>query len=188
MTPDQLRSLLTELFGDALASLSPEAYQVETEAFRLLVLLSEDGSWLRLLLPLGPQAEAQPLMEQLLSANFDDSQLVRYAFHQNVLWGVFHHRLASLEETDCRGAIAQLLELNRQGLDRFFGSVIEQQIRQIIQAAKAQGQSLETTLQTLERFYAEGMLGGLDQSAQQRGATLDAWRYQLNRLWDEPEA
>jgi hypothetical protein len=185
MTPDQLRSLLIERFGDALASLSPDAYQVETEAFRLLVLLSEDGRWLRLLLPLAPEVEAQPLMAQLLSANFDDSQLVRYAFHENLLWGVFHHRLASLDEMDCQAAIAQLLELSRQGLDRFFGSLIEQQIRQIIQAAKGQGQSLEATLQTLERFYAEGMLGGLDQTAQQRGATLDAWRYQLNRLWNE---
>lgn len=187
MTPDQLRSLLVDLFGEAVSSQSPDAYQVETEAFRLLALLSEDGSWLRLLMPLAPQAEAAPFMEQLLSANFDDCQLVRYAFHQTVLWGVFHHRFASLEEADCRLAIAQLLDLNRQGLDTSFNRLIEQQIRQIIQAAKSQGQSLAATLQTLERFYAEGMLGGLDQSSQQRGATLDAWRYQLNRLWDEVE-
>ncbi len=188
MKIDALQPVLVELFGDSLEVMSPSAYQVEQPEGRLLILLSEDLTWLRLLVPMGPEGEAKPFMAQLLAANFEDTQLVRYAVYQKVLWGVFHHSLESLVEADLRAAIAQLLELNRQGLDGFFGSMIEVQIRQIIAASKSQGKTLEATLQTLERFYAEGMLGGLDQSSQQRGATLDAWRYQLNRLWDEVSA
>ncbi len=183
-----LQPVLVDLFGDTVAVMSDDAFQVEQSDFRLLVLLSADKSWLRLLLPIGPEGEARSFMTQLLTANFDDTQLVRYALQQKVLWGVFHHRLESLVEEDFRAAIAQLLELNRQGLDGFFRAMIEAQIRQIIAAAKSQGQTLAATLQTLDRFYAEGMLGGLEQSSQQRGATLDAWRSQLNRLWDEVEA
>ncbi len=188
MKIEDLQPILVDLFGEAVAVMSDDAFQVEQPDLRLLVVLSADKSWLRLLLPIGPEGEARSFMAQLLAANFDDTQLVRYALYQQVLWGVFHHRLESLVETDFRDAIAQLLELNRKGLDGFFGSMIEAQIRQIIAAAKSQGQTLEATLQTLDRFYAEGMLGGLDQSSQQRGATLKAWRYQLNRLWDEVEA
>lgn len=185
---DDLEPILLELFGDDLMVMSPDGFQVEQGGLRLLVLLSEDRSWLRLLVPLAPAAEAQPFLEPLLAANFDQTQWVRYALHQQVLWGVFHHGLASLVEGDFRQAIAQLLELNRQGLDGLFGDRIEGQIRQIVTAAQAQGQSLESTLQTLERFYAEGMLGGLDQSAQERETTLAAWRYQLTRLWGGDQA
>jgi len=188
MKLDAIQPLLVDLFGDAVAVMSDDAFQVEQPEFRLLVLLSADKSWLRLLLPIGPEEEARSFATQLLTANFDDTQLVRYALHQQVLWGVFHHRFETLVEEDLRAAISQLLELNRQGLSGFFSSMIEVQIRQIIAAAKAQGQTLAATLQTLERFYAEGMLGGLDQTAKERGSTLEAWRYQLNRLWDEVEA
>ena len=188
MNIDQIQPILVELFGEAVEKMSTDAFQVDQPEFRLLVLLSADHSWLRILLPMLPEAEAQPFMGQLMMANFDDTQMVRYAIHQNLLWGVFQHSLESLVEADFRAAIAQLLELNRQGVDSFFGNMIEGQIRQIIAASKAQGQTLEATLKTLERFYAEGMMGGLEQTAKQRGATLEAWRYQLNRLWDEVEA
>lgn len=188
MKIEALQPALVDIFGEAVAVMSDDAFQVEQPDLRLLVLLSADKSWLRLLVPIGPEGDAKAFMAQLLTANFDDTQLVRYALHQQVLWGVFHHRLESLVLEDFQAAISQLVELNRQGLDGFFGAMIEAQIRQIIAAAKSQGQTLAATLQTLERFYAEGMLGGLDQSSQQRGATLDAWRFQLNRLWDEVEA
>jgi hypothetical protein len=44
-----------------------------------------------------------------------------------------------------------------------FNQLVESRIRQIIQAAKQQGQSLEATLQNLDRFYEEGILGDLEQ-------------------------
>ena len=188
MKIEALRPALVDLFGESVAVMSDDAFQIEQPDLRLLVLLSADKSWLRLLVPIGPEGNARAFMAQLLTANFDDTQLVRYALHQQVLWGVFHHSLETLVEADFRAAISQLVELNRQGLDGFFGAMVEAQIRQIIAAAKAQGQTLEATLQTVERFYAEGMLGGLDQDAQQQGATVEAWRYQLNRLWDEVQA
>jgi hypothetical protein len=184
---EALQPLLVELFGEALQVMPPDSFQVEESGFRLLVLTSEAQGWLRLLVPIAPEGETAGFLAQILAANFDSTQQVRYAVHQQVLWGVYHHRLDSLVEEDLRAAIAQLTTLHDQGLDVFFNSMIEAQIRQIIAASKAQGQSLAATLQTLERFYAEGMMGGLDQTAQQRGATLDAWRYQLNRLWDEVE-
>ncbi len=46
---------------------------------------------------------------------------------------------------------------------------------------------METTLQNLERFYAEGIMGDLSGSTQEREQTLSAWRYQLERLWSEVE-
>ncbi|MEH1778746.1 MAG: hypothetical protein V7L26_06455 [Nostoc sp.] len=50
---------------------------------------------------------------------------------------------------------------------------------------KQQGQSLQATMQTLERFYAEGMMGEIDSSAKGREEVLTAWRHQLERLWNE---
>jgi hypothetical protein len=102
-----------------------------------------------------------------------------------VLWGVFQHSRANLTPEDFKAAIARLLILQQQGLGASFNRLAETQIRQIIQAAKLQGQSLETTLQTLDRFYQEGVMGEIDQNAAQREQILAAWRYQLERLWNE---
>ncbi len=66
-----------------------------------------------------------------------------------------------------------------------FNQLVESRIRQIIEAAKQQGQSLEATLQNLDRFYEEGILGDLEQGADSREQVLAAWRRQLERLWPE---
>ncbi|MEB3359612.1 MAG: hypothetical protein VKK04_22995 [Synechococcales bacterium] len=184
MTPNEITVALSDLF-DSLEVNAPESWQVESGRSRLLVLLSEDQSWLRALISIAPLQEAQPYLSQLLEANFDDTQDVRYALYQGVLWGVFQHRLESLVVQDFKGAIARLAKLRDRGLDDSFSRLAETQIRQIIQAAKQQGQSLEATLQTLERFYREGLMGELAQTADQRNAVLGAWRYQLERLWEE---
>ena len=81
-------------------------------------------------------------------------------------------------------AVAKLKALRAKGVNEFFGQRIEAQIKQIILAYKMRGQGLDATLQTLEHFYREGVMGGLDQSSGDRDATLAAWRYQLTRLWD----
>ncbi len=47
--------------------------------------------------PILPIAEAQPFIQQMMEANFDQTQEARYAFHQNVVWGVFQYDLAALE-------------------------------------------------------------------------------------------
>lgn len=185
MTPQDITDLLTEFFGANVQIGGTESWQVELEQFRLLVLLSTDQSWLRSLVSIAPIQEAQPYLEQLLEANFDETQETRYALYQNVLWGVFQHNLSTLTVEDFRAAIARLMTLQQQGLSNTFNQLAETQIRQIIQAAKLQGQSLETTLQTLDRFYSEGVMGEIDQNPQQRQAVLGAWRYQLERLWNE---
>jgi hypothetical protein len=186
MTPEEITTTLTELFGTSVvAAIASESWQVDTPNFRLLVLLSEDKSWLRILLPIVPAQEAQAFLQQFLEANFDETQEVRYALHQGVVWGVFQHNSNTLDSVDFSSAINRLVSLHKAGLDEVFNKLVEKQIRQIIQAAKQQGQSLETTMQNLERFYAEGLLGEISQTSKAQEEVLAAWRRQLERLWNE---
>ena len=185
MKPETITSTLTELFGTDHVEPMPDSWQVEKDGWRLLIILSADQTWLRLLIPIVAAQEAQPYLEQLLQANFDRTQEVRYALSQGVLWGVFQHNLASLAIEDFKKAIARLVSLTEKGISEAFNQLAEQQIRQIIAAAKLQGQSLEATLQNLTRFYEEGMLGGLQQDPQEKEQFLNAWEYQLRRLWSE---
>jgi hypothetical protein len=185
MTPTEISAQLTDFFGDSATALAPGSWQVNTPDYRLLVLLSDDQSWLRMLVPIAPAQDAAPFLEQLLEANFDNTQQARYALQQGVLWAVFQHSCDGLTNTDFVAVAQQLLHLRQQGLDECFNRLIENRVRQIIQAAKQNGQSLEATLQTLERFYQEGLLGDMQADAKIREETLAAWRYQLERLWDE---
>lgn len=185
MTPSEITAVLTAMFEDAVRIAEPESWQVEGENFRLLVLLSDDQSWLRSLVTIAPAQEAEPFFGQLLEANFDDTQEVRYALFQGLLWGVFQHSLDSLLMEDFRQAIIRLIELHQRGLSDSFNKLAEGQIRQIIRAAKQQGQSLEATLQTLERFYEEGVMGDINAGTQTRNEYMSAWRSQLERLWNE---
>ena len=162
-----------------------EAWQVKNDQIHLLVIISEDKSWLRLLTPIATAQEAASLLPQLLEDNFELTQEVRYAMNQNVLWGVFHHRLASLVPEDLKSAIAALQSLKEKGLSNSFNQLIEKQIMQIVKAAKSQGQTLESTYQTIDRFYQEGVMGGVDQDPNQREQFLAAWKAQLERLWTE---
>lgn len=188
MTPEEISGILTELFESAtVQEIAPGSWQIETPDFRMLVLLSDDQSWLRVLLPIVSAQAAQPFVEQLLEANFDDTQEVRYALHQGVVWGVFQHSREGLSAGDFANAIARLVSLHQLGLSDLFNQLAESRIRQIIQAAKQQGQSLEATLQNLDRFYEEGILGDLEQGAESREQVLAAWRRQLERLWPEVE-
>ncbi|MEO1341918.1 MAG: hypothetical protein AAFV28_12425 [Cyanobacteria bacterium J06635_13] len=184
----EISSLLARLFpSEDINHDVEEAWQIKNAQIHLLVILSEDRSWLRLLSPIASEAEAQSLLPQLLTDNFDQTQEVRYALNQNVLWGVYHHRLASLTPEDLESAIASLLNLVEKGLSPSFNQLIEKQIVQIVKAAKAQGQSLESTYQTIDRFYQEGVMGGVDQDPAQREQFLAAWKAQLERLWSEVE-
>ncbi|MBE8967203.1 hypothetical protein IQ277_13370 [Nostocales cyanobacterium LEGE 12452] len=186
MTPEEIAGTLTELFDtSAVVATAPGSWQVDTPTFRLLVLLSEDNTWLRVLLPILPIQEAQPFLEQFLEANFDDTQEVRYALYERVIWGVFQHNSETLVSADLSNAINRLLSLHQTRLDNVFNQLVESRIRQIIQAAKQQGQSLQATMQSLERFYAEGMMGEINQTSQGREEVLTAWRRQLERLWNE---
>ncbi|MBF2063719.1 MAG: hypothetical protein IGS39_04725 [Calothrix sp. C42_A2020_038] len=186
MTPAEIANTLTKIFGATdVNAVAPGSWQVETTDFRLLVILSDDESWLRVLLPIMPIQEAQPFLEQLLEANFDDTHACRYALHQNVLWGVFQHFTASLTTQDFEDAIAKLVSLHEVGLNNVFNSLIESRIQMIVKAAKQQGQTLEATMQNLDRFYAEGLMGDTEQTPEARQQTLVAWRRQLERLWNQ---
>lgn len=182
-----IHQILTARFGTAVSQIEASLWQVETEHFRLLVLLSENQSWLRMLLPIAPIQEVQLILEQLLEANFDQTQETRYALHQNVVWAVFQHHRETLTKTDFEQAISNVIAIEEAGFSQYYNQLIENRIREIILVAKKQGQSMETTLQNLERFYAEGIMGDLSGSTQEREQTLTAWRYQLERLWSEVE-
>lgn len=187
MTLDELSTTLTAQFGEQVQALAPGSFQIETPQFRLLVLLSEDQSWLRVLLPIAPAQDAEPYWEQLLETNFDLTQEVRYALHQGVLWAVFQHSIATLTIEDLQAAIQRMMALQQVGLNEAFSTFAEKRIRQIVRAAKQQGQSLEATMQTLDRFYQEGIMGDLAMGAQSREETMAAWQRQLRRFWDEVE-
>jgi len=187
MIPSDLSIELSKLFGTTVMQMAPGSWQVDTPDFRLLILLSEDESWLRLLVAIATLQDAQPFFEQLLEANFDRTQEVRYALQQGVLWAVFQHSLAGLAVADFRTAIQRLIDLRLKGLDECFTRLIENRVRQIIRVSKQQGQTLEATLQTLERFYEEGLMGDMAAGTQARADTLAAWRYQLERLWNEED-
>lgn len=188
MKPQDITEQLTELFGaTAVRATESEAWQVETPQLQLLVLLSKDQSWLRILIPIAPAQDAQPFVEQLLEANFDETQETRYALNQNVLWGVFQHNCASLNQADFSAAVARLVSLRQRGLTQSFDQLVDSRICQIIQAAKQQGQSLEATLQTLDRFYREGLMGDLDKGAESREQVLAQWQRRLENLWLEVE-
>ncbi|BAZ85637.1 hypothetical protein [Dolichospermum compactum] len=186
MTPEDIAGTLIELFSaEVVKPIAPGSWQVETTEFRLLALLSEDNTWLRILLPIMPLQEAAAFITQFLEANFDDTQETRYAVYDDVVWGVFQHNSGTLTNGDFANAIARLISLYRAGVNDVFNNLVETRIREIIKAAKQQGQSLEATMQNLDRFYAEGLLGDIDQNAQGREQVLAAWQRQLERLWME---
>ncbi|MDB9494531.1 hypothetical protein PN441_02215 [Spirulina major CS-329] len=178
--------LLTNLFpAVAIAAPTPNTWQVELPDARLLILLSEDQAWLRLLLPLAPQPEAEPYLESLLALNFDLTQEVRFALHQEVLWGVFQFNRLTLTLEDLEAAIARLLKLAQSWRDEAFRYQSDRQLRQIIAAAKAQGQTLNQTLQNLDRMYSEGMLGDLGPTEEVKDRILLAWQTRLSLLWEQ---
>ncbi len=187
MNTAEVTSSLIDRFGEIVVQTQPNVWQVESEKFRLLVLISEDQTWLKILIPIAPLQEAQPILVQLLEANFDVTQMARYASHQGVVWSVFQSSFARLNVTDFERAISTSLMLNEQGFSDFFSQLIEDRIRQVIQMSKRQGQSIEATMQTLERFYAEGIMGEMQADSQTQEQTLNAWRRQLERLWPEVE-
>lgn len=185
MTPQELQQLLIERFGDRVEIIEADSYRIDTPELRLLVILSAQQSWVRMLVPIATADEAMTFAEEILSANFDDTLETRYALHQNVLWGVFQHSLTSLIAPDANSAINRLTELKQLGIDRAFREFTTKRVKEIIQVAKQRGDTLEQTIQTLDRFYAEGLMGDLGASADIRQEMVGAWRYQLERWWNE---
>ncbi|WP_448561530.1 hypothetical protein [Trichothermofontia sp.] len=185
MTFDEIELCLAQLFGNAVQTTAPGVWKIEQAGSQILILLSDDRSWVRVLLPIAPFPDVRPLIEQLFTYNFDASQETRYALHQDVLWGVFQHSRESLSAADLTAAIGRLQVLKHEGLTDCFNQFVDNRISQIIQSAKQQGQSLTATLQTLERFYDEGLLGDLAYSSEQRNAILGAWRSRLEQLWPD---
>jgi hypothetical protein len=185
VTPEDLRSLLTNRFGTALKIAEVDSYQVDTPDYRLLMILSAQQSWLRLLVPIAPAAEAMTFVEEFLEANFDVTLETRYAIHQGVLWGVWQHSLAGLTTTDLNTAIDRSIDLKRVGIDRAFQDFATKQVKAIVVIAKQRGDTLEQTMQTLDRFYAEGVMGDLGATEDIRKEMMSAWGSQLERFWNE---
>ncbi|MEM9806450.1 MAG: hypothetical protein AAF959_14335 [Cyanobacteria bacterium P01_D01_bin.56] len=185
MTPQDITQQLQTRFGEnCLTMPAQDTWQVDTPELRLLVVLSENQTWLQMLIPIVPFSEAQPFLKEILAANFDQTQVARYATYEDALWGVFQHCLETLDPMDFAVALEQLLSMKKSGVSPFFNDLIETRIRQLIIAAKLQGQSMESTMQTINRFYAEGMMGDMQDSNYGERA-LAAWQSQLERLWHQ---
>jgi hypothetical protein len=187
MVITEIDPILASLYESGIQAIEPGLWQVETPTHRLLVLLSEDQSWLRMMIPVASAAEAEPFWKELLERNFDDTGEVRYGIHQDALWAIFQHSLSSLTSEDFLAAIAQLTNLQERGLNDCFDKFADEQVVLIIQAAKQQNMTLDMTVKNLDRFYQEGVLGDLDTSPEMRAATLEAWRNRLQRLWPTVE-
>lgn len=187
MDIDQIQTTLQAKFGESFQVLGDECYEVNANEFKLLFILSDRLSWLRILVPITTIDNAETFLKELLMANFDDTLENRYAVHQEVLWGVFQHRLESLDPEDFSVAIERLINLKKSGVNPAFTQFVTQKVREIVRVAKLRGDSLQQTMQTLDRFYAEGMMGDLEDGAAARETMVEAWRYQLTRLWDEEQ-
>ncbi|MBV5257594.1 hypothetical protein FLX56_04055 [Synechococcus moorigangaii CMS01] len=190
MTPDAISATLTEFFPDAKINHTDEkTWKIHNSQarFHLLISLSSDGQMLRIFIPIASQEDAEPYYLQLLESNFTENKLVRYAINQNLLWGVFKYPLPQLDTTIFQQVLTEMVELHQQNLNPFFNQLAEDKVREIIRAAKSQGQNIEKTMQTITRFYQEGIMGGLDQEPREQQRALLAWQYQLERLWDEED-
>jgi hypothetical protein len=185
VTPENIQEFLTNRFGTALKIPEVDSYQVDTPDYRLLIILSAQQSWIRILVPIAPAAEAMTFVEEFLSANFDATLETRYAIHQGVLWGVWQHSVAGLTAEDFTTAIDRSIDLKRLGIDRAFQDFATKQVKAIVSIAKQRGDTLAQTMQTLDRFYAEGILGDLGATEDIRKEMMTAWQSQLERLWNE---
>ena len=186
MQVETIELILKQIFSTAtLTRKTKDVWQIDRDGMTILIILSEDKSWLRILTAIAPLQEIQPLLIPILEANFETTGEIRYALAENALWAVYHHRVASLLEEDFCHAIDSLMSLAQQGLSGLFKQLMEKRILAVIKASKLQGQTKTTTYQTLERFYQEGILGGIDQTPEQREMFLAAWKHQLDRLWDK---
>lgn len=185
MTPADIQLFLKTRFGTTLSIIDADSYQVDTPDYRLLVILSAEQTWVRILVPIAPAAEAMTFALEFLSANFDATLEARYALHQDVLWGVWQHSVMGLSMEDLSMAINRSIELKQVGIDRAFRDFATKQVREIVRIAKARGDTRAQTMQTLDRFYAEGMMGDLNASEDSRQETMTAWQYQFDKLWDE---
>ena len=185
MTPEDIQAFLTNRFSTTLKIVDADSYQVETPEYRLLIILSAQQSWVRTLIPIAPAADAIAFIEEFLSANFDDTLETRYALQQGVLWTVWQHSVAGLTSEDFSTAIDRSIELKRVGIDRAFQDFATKQVRAIVSIAKQRGDTLEQTMQTLDRFYAEGVMGDLGATEDTRKEMMTAWQQQLERLWNQ---
>uniref|UniRef100_UPI00286AC307 hypothetical protein n=1 Tax=Chamaesiphon sp. OTE_75_metabat_556 TaxID=2964692 RepID=UPI00286AC307 len=180
-----MRSLLNNRFGTTIKVVDEDSYQVETPDYRLLIILSAQQSWVRMLVPIAPAADAMTFVEEFLSANFDATLETRYAMNQGVLWGVWQHSMAGLTSEDLTTAIDRSIDLKRVGIDRAFQAFATKQVKAIVNIAKQRGDTMEQTMQTLNRFYAEGVMGDLGATEDIRKEMMMAWQSQLERLWNE---
>lgn len=190
---DDLLSLIQSKFESPLESAGKLIWRISmtqedvASHGALVILLSEDQSWIRLMVPIAPVVQAQPFLQELLELNFESTTFIKYAIAQKMLWGVFNHPIKTLQQQDVQLALSGLDALKAQGLSHCFELHVDRQVRLIITASKRQGMTLNTTLQNLERFYREGIIGDLSDSGETIQLTLSRWRDRLERLWSVPE-
>ncbi len=111
MIVQDIPPILASMYGEQLQTIETGLWQIETEEYRLLVLLSDDQTWLRMMIPIAPAAEAEPFLRTLMENNFDETGEARYGLHQEALWAVFQQGLDGLNRDGFLSAISQLTRL-----------------------------------------------------------------------------
>lgn len=188
MLPNNIIPILATALKSPVQRIQPGFWQVNTPNFPVLVLLTQDQTWLRLKLPLVFVLESPESVAELLHTYFFlVSQDAHYVQAQQQWWTVYRYRLASLNPQDFAVTVAQLVARHQKCLLGHLQSVANDRLCHLIEISKRQGRSLPTTLQTLEYVYREHLFGELLEDEQEREAVLAEWQAKIRQFWSEVE-
>lgn len=184
MLPNDIIPTLAAALNSPVQRIQPGFWQVNTSNFPVIVLLTQDQTWLRLKLPLVSVLESPESVEELLHAySFLVSQDAHYMQYQQQWWAVYHYCLELLNPQDFSVTAAQLVERHQNCLLDHFQSVANDHLCHLIEISKRQGRSLPATLQTLEYLYREYLIGELLEDEQDQQAILAEWRAKIRHFW-----
>jgi hypothetical protein len=149
------------------------------------VIFSNDRSWVRLLLPIASVVEGHPFFHELLEQNFEATGMTHYAIAQEVIWAIFHHPLATLQEPFLAPVLQQFKQLQYQGLEICAEHHQDKHLQLIIENSRRQGIPREVTLQFLAGLScADGPIHDDPKAGWVPGpASLNGLRERLAQLW-----
>lgn len=152
MNPHQLLLQLQQNLSQSPILLAEDLWQLISPPLDLLVMFSNDRSWVRLLLPIASVVEGHPFFQELLEQNFEATGMTHYAIAQGVIWAIFHHPMATLQETILATVLEQFKQLQGQGLGVCVTHHQDKHLQLIIENSRRQGLTREVTLQWLARL------------------------------------
>ena len=108
MTPERMGTLVTSFDEDAEVRDNLIAFKIQDR--EVLIVHDANNDRMRALSPIARTAILDDaVMMRMLQANYDSVLDARYAVADGLVWSVFIHPLASLQEEDLLSAIAQVV-------------------------------------------------------------------------------